>query len=213
MPNISEIARDWGVDRSYVSKCVNKRGCPSDSLENARDWRQAHASKRAPTSPRQIARIIAQKKDVHSPEARERRRQYYAAHPPPDDPLRASVDDAREAQQALRRLLAEAMIDQSDSVIAVRIANHTKALEALLEAEKRYREIMQSRSTLIPLDEVKDIARRGYDAIISGLSSLPQKMAARCNSQDPHHAMEILQSECTAILIDAKKIYASWFSA
>src|ERR1041385_9266923 len=109
MPNISEIARDWGVDRSYVSKCVNKRGCPTDSLENARDWRQAHASKRAPTSPRQIARIIAQKKDGHAPEARERRRQYHAPHPPPDDPLRTAGEESREPQQARRRLRAEAM--------------------------------------------------------------------------------------------------------
>src|SRR5262249_29435158 len=46
MPNISEIARDWGCDRSWVSRCVNKRGCPTDSLEAAREWRECYASSR-----------------------------------------------------------------------------------------------------------------------------------------------------------------------
>src|SRR5262249_48211110 len=50
MPTQSEIARDWGCGRSWVSRCVNKRGYPTDSLEAAREWRECYASSRASTA-------------------------------------------------------------------------------------------------------------------------------------------------------------------
>jgi hypothetical protein len=58
MPSISAIARDWGVSRPYVSKCVHQRDCPTTSLEAAREWRETCASKRPPTNPKQIARLL-----------------------------------------------------------------------------------------------------------------------------------------------------------
>jgi hypothetical protein len=50
MPSISAIARDWRVSRPYVSRCVNHRGCPTGSLEEARHWRKCYASRRASTA-------------------------------------------------------------------------------------------------------------------------------------------------------------------
>ena len=47
MVSISAIARDWGTSRPYVSRCVNRRGCPRTSLQEAREWRECHASMRA----------------------------------------------------------------------------------------------------------------------------------------------------------------------
>jgi len=49
MPSISAIARDWRVSRPYVSRCVNHRGCPTTSLQDARRWRACYASNRAST--------------------------------------------------------------------------------------------------------------------------------------------------------------------
>lgn len=215
MPNISEIARDWGCDRSYVSRQV-KKGCPTDSLENARDWRKANATKRAPTNPKQIAKSLAEEKGDDSPEARERRKKYYEAHPkakslpgPDEDEFYQSLHDAREARKEAYRLLSDAIVDGADDKIGVRLAVHTKALEAVHDAEKRYREEMEHRRILIPLNDAKDMARRGYDVMISRLSALPQNLASRVNPHDPHHAMDILQLECVGILSDARKAIAA----
>lgn len=38
----TEIARDWGTSRAYVSRCI-QRGCPVVSLEEARAWRVANS--------------------------------------------------------------------------------------------------------------------------------------------------------------------------
>ena len=46
MVSISAIARDWCVSRPYVSRCVNHRGCPKTSLQDAREWRECYASNR-----------------------------------------------------------------------------------------------------------------------------------------------------------------------
>jgi hypothetical protein len=45
--SISAIARDWGTSRPYVSRCVNHRGCPTTSLQGAREWRECYANTRA----------------------------------------------------------------------------------------------------------------------------------------------------------------------
>jgi hypothetical protein len=54
MPSRREIARDWGVAKSWVDKCVTQRGCPTSSLEEARKWREENA-RRAPTGRKFIA--------------------------------------------------------------------------------------------------------------------------------------------------------------
>jgi hypothetical protein len=77
MPSQREISRDWQTAPSYVAKCV-KRGCPTDSFENARAWRTANASKRATTSPKQIARLLAEERDFDAPKTRARRKKYSA---------------------------------------------------------------------------------------------------------------------------------------
>jgi hypothetical protein len=68
MPSISAIARDWHVSRPYVSRCVNHRGCPTGSLQEARDWRDLNACKRPPTNPKSIARATDDQGDKNSAE-------------------------------------------------------------------------------------------------------------------------------------------------
>jgi hypothetical protein len=61
-----QIARDWCVAKSYVDKCVTQRGCPTSSLEEARQWREENTKRRAPTDQKSIA-LQTEEKD--SPEA------------------------------------------------------------------------------------------------------------------------------------------------
>jgi hypothetical protein len=65
MPNIriSAIAKDWGTSRPYVSRCVNHRGCPTSSLQDAAEWRACYASKRP-----SVARETEKQGDTNSSE-------------------------------------------------------------------------------------------------------------------------------------------------
>ena len=188
---------------------------PLDSFEAAREFREAHASKRATTSPVQIARQLQEEKDEGSPKPRTRRkecsqRKLAQVHGQSDNSLDDALLAAIQASDEAFRLLGEAMIEGRDSVISARLSVHNKALETRFKAESAYREELGRRRILIALAEAKEIARRGYGVIIQRLNALPQNVAQRCNPADPARAITALECECTAILADAQKVYASW---
>jgi hypothetical protein len=68
MVSKAAISRDWHVSRPYVSRCVNHRGCPTGSLQEARVWRDLNARKRPPTNPKSIARATEDQGDNNSAE-------------------------------------------------------------------------------------------------------------------------------------------------
>jgi len=209
----AQIAADFGVSHQYVSKLV-KKGLPLDSYEAAREWKNAHASQRAPTHSAGIARQLIEEKDDDSPEARERRKKYFEDKPddarlPSENPLDDALDGVAQAFNESLRLLKEAMIEGRDNKIGVRLAVFNKAAEGLFRAEQSHREELERRRVLIPLAEAQDMARKGYDIILSRLAALPQNVAVRCNPHEPHRAMEALQEECTAIVANAQGVYAA----
>jgi hypothetical protein len=67
MASRREIARDWGVAKSWVDRCVTERGCPT-SLEEARKWREENTYRRAPTNQKSLARELAEEEDINSSE-------------------------------------------------------------------------------------------------------------------------------------------------
>ena len=177
-----EIAKDWQCAHSYVAKCV-KNGCPTDSFESARAWRKLHASKRATTSPKQLAKLVLQENNDDSPDAREHRKEFLNDRPegtrlPSDTPLEDAVLNARQAAAEAWRLLSESMTANQDDLIGVRLSVHNKALEALFKAESAYREELERRRILIPLAEAMEIARRGYEVILQRLNGSPAKRGA-----------------------------------
>jgi hypothetical protein len=132
MPSISEIARDWGTSRPYVSRCVNHLGCPTTSLEAAREWREICASKRPPTNPKQIAKIFED--DDNDSEC-----------PPTSiDSLHDALEAAIAAQEQAAWLLQEATGEANGSKMAMLIAVHNKALELRLKAEAQYRDALKT---------------------------------------------------------------------
>jgi len=189
------IARDWACSRAYVNQCV-KRGCPTDSFENARLWRDAHARKRAPTDPVQLARL--EEKTHRKPLGSN------APSQSMEDTLRNSCLAADEAW----RLLNEAMLEGKDSKISVRLSVHNKAVENRIKAESMIREEQERRNILIPLSKAQEITRIAFEVIIKRLSALPQNIAPRCNPHDPTHALEILEIECSGIINAAQKAVA-----
>jgi hypothetical protein len=208
----SQIAKNWRTSHQYVSQCVAK-GCPLTSYEDANQWRAAHASKRPPTNPGQIARQVSESADDDSPEARARRKKYFEDKPdgfpiPSKDPMDDTLRNSRYAAAEAFRLLAESMAEQRDSKISVRLGIHNKATEGYFRAEQAHREELERRRVLIPLSEAEDWTRKAFDVILSRLAALPQNLALRCNPSNPHTAMDALQEECTAIVADAQKVFA-----
>jgi hypothetical protein len=213
MPTAGQIAKEWGVAKSYVQRCI-KKGCPTD-FEGARLWRTANTSKRATTSPKQIAKLLAEEKDSDAPEARKKRKAYFANKPagyrlPSGDSLKNALSNAIEASEEAFRLLKEAMIEEKDQKISARLAVFNKSSENRFKAECSYREELERRRILIPLAEAMDMARRGYDVILQRLNTLPQNAAYQCNCADPSQAITALESECSAILRTAQEVYAAW---
>jgi hypothetical protein len=67
MASRREIARDWGVAKSWVDRCVTQRGCPT-SLVEARKWREENTYRRAPTNQKSLARVLPEEGDINSAE-------------------------------------------------------------------------------------------------------------------------------------------------
>jgi hypothetical protein len=110
MPSISAIARDWSVSRPYASRCINHLGCPTTSLEAARQWRQENASRRSPTNPRQIAKLLGEDDTDSNLIARREDSSEYKAKaysPLPIDSLHKAFKAAIVAQERAFGLLVE----------------------------------------------------------------------------------------------------------
>jgi hypothetical protein len=213
MPTQAEIARSFGVDRSYITRLV-KRGMPIDSFENSRAWKNANTSKRAPTNPVQLAKLVAEEKNDISltasrPRKRRLREKPRGTAPISADTLADALDSAVQAQKEAWRLLDEAMIEGKDSKIGIRLAVHNKAVDALFTAAREHREELERTRILIPLTEAMDLSRRGYDVVLARLRCLPQNIAPLCNPANAHHAMEILEAECNGIIADAQRVFAA----
>jgi hypothetical protein len=98
-------AKDWTI--------FSKRGCPTDTLANARLWRKAHTPRRASTHPKQIAQQVAEELDDDSQVARERRAEYLAERPEgsplPSTDLKEPLIHSIELEGEAYRMVHQAM--------------------------------------------------------------------------------------------------------
>src|SRR6266481_5419236 len=213
MPTISEYARAHGVSHQYISKLV-KKGMPLTTFEAADQFREAHANSKPPTNPTRIARTINEQHPhvslSNEPQQPVCRHRSNPAEHSSESALNMAVVNSRRTADEAWRLLYEAMIEGRASKIQVLLSIHNKAVDALFTAETAYRDELERRRILIPLTEAMGEARRGYEIILQRLRVLPQNVASLCNPADPARAITALEFECSAILEDAQKVYASW---
>jgi hypothetical protein len=196
MLTLAEIAKDWGCTPQYVSGCV-KKGCPKDSFELAREWRNANTVKQGKKGPHTFAFL------EDPPPRRQRLEDPWVPsnNGSLDEALEASVRSCNEAW----KLLDEAFLEGKPSKIGVWLNLHNKALEARVKVERMIREELERQKVLIPMTEAKTSVRRVCEIIVSRLGAMPQNIAPRVNPHNPDHAMEILQDECAGIIADAQK--------
>lgn len=76
------------------------------------------------------------------------------------------------------------------------------------QVEKQRESNSSEDCTLIPLVTARDMAWRGYDAILDLVLGLPKNVT--CDFSNPRIALASLESECTAILCKACEVYAAW---
>lgn len=194
MPSNRQIAADWGVTPSYVDRMV-KRGCPTDSFENARLWLAAN-TKRSRVMARK-AESLGEPKKVGSFE------------PIASDKLEDSLGGIKSAVRESGKLLSEALMEQRVQKVGAWISLHTRAVEARVKAESMVREELERNKILIPLNEAQAMARKGYQIILQRLSALPQNLSAKLNPADPAWAMDVLQQEVAGIISEAQQTFAA----
>ena len=195
MPSIRQIAFEWGCGRSYVQRCV-KRGCPTESFEAARLWRQANQQRprnpatQAGPNPTSDSEAVTKQNVANWRQI-------------PEDIGDDITLGSKEAVRQSWRLLREALIEGKVQNVGAWIAIHTRAVEANVKAESMVREELERQRILIPLSEAEETLRKVVGVMVSRLNALPQSVAARCNLTDPQ--MTILEEECAAILKDARQ--------
>ena len=110
-----------------------------------------------------------------------------------------------------------------------RCVNHRACPKSSLQEAREWRECYASRrpliarqskeqgdsnsskdTTLIPLAVARNIAWRGYDAILDLVLELPKNVATECNPSNPQLALATLEAECTYILCKAGDVYTPW---
>jgi hypothetical protein len=205
----AQVAKDWNVSHQYVSVCV-KRGCPLSSFQDARLWRSAHASRRGPTSQKQLARLVAEESDNDSAQPSEGRRNCAenGASTASVTDLEHSLVHAIELENEVYRLARQAMAEERESLIQVRVAIHNKAMEGRLKIETMIQELQEKRKTLVPFDAATAIYRKGLDVIMRKVRRLGQEKAAACNPQNPHHALAILENWIEEMIAEVRAQYS-----
>lgn len=226
----AEIARDWGTSRAYVSKCVGK-GCPTSSLEAAREWRQNNATYgvgyRSKSRPKQTSEKRSETSTLDENESPPPENRVGESPPPGSSPpiadsirvsrssvdlrsLESSLQAAIVVEQEAYSLVRKAQEEEGKtSVLEARIRAYNSARDGRFAAERAFREEMERQRVLVPLAEAKALCRRGYDVIVPLLRSLPKNASALCNPSEPLHAARILEREVEAIIAQAQAEYAA----
>lgn len=190
-----EIAKFLGVSRPRVSQLMAE-GCPNTSIEAVEQWRTETGFKRVPTNNQTS-------KFADDPPRKGRKRT-------PQKP--SNTDDS--LKDALNNAIAVsngAFIDYEDARVnrlatrSVRLSEHNKAVEMRLKAEKAYREELERRKLLVPIQEATDMCRRTMEPVLRRLKKIPQEVGPQCNPQDALTAVRILEAEINGVIAIGRK--------
>ena len=197
MPSHRDLARDWGCAKSYVDRCV-KRGCPTESYEASRLWREANTD-RTRISPRRLETMAKEGVSKKSPMGEA------GKIPDNDESLEDTLQGIKMAVHESRDELRRSLIEGKAQKIGAWISLHTRAVEARVKLESMVREELERQKVLIPVAEAQTLTRKVVGVIVARLMSLPQNVAPRCNLTNPDLVMTILEDECAAILKAAQQ--------
>ena len=193
MPSQTEIARHWGVSQPYVAKLV-KKGCPTNSLRAADNWRDANARQRAPTNAKRDCKFAVVERIP--------RRKFLTILKPSNtgDSLLDVLNNCITVANCAFEEFDHARINNLPTMSA-RISDHSSALIAFFKVEKMYRQEQERQSVLVNKHDILAMVRRCMDAVLKRLRRLPQECGPQCASQDPVRSYEILQRAVDEVLV------------
>lgn len=206
-----DIARDWGTSRAYASKKVSE-GCPTDSLEAARAWRQAHAtrgigtrSKLPPPAPDEIsASPLVTSNAPPAPSIVPLALHVELAS------LESSLAAAITVEEQAHRLVNEAMRPgEKSSVLESRIRAYSVACKNRSEREAAVREELERRKIVVRMDEAKALFGRGLMDMVPKLRALGSMIGIRCNQDNPVLAADTIDAAVRSILASGERAYAA----
>ena len=135
MPSQTEIARHWGVSQPYVAKLV-KKGCPTNSLRAADNWRNANARQRAPTNAKGSCKFAVVERIP--------RRKFLTILKPSNtgDSLLDVLNNCLTVANCAFEEYDHARLNNSPTLSA-RISDHSRALMAYIKMERLYRQALE----------------------------------------------------------------------
>lgn len=190
-----EIAKFLGVSQPRVSQLFAE-GCPNSSIEAVEKWRQETGFKRVPTNTQTS-------KFADDPPRKGRKR---TARKPSQ-----TNDSLLDALKNAIAVSDGAFLDYEDARVnrlatrSIRLSEHNKAVDMRLKAEKAYREELERRKLLVPIQEAMDICRRTMEPVLRRLKKIPQEVGPQCNPQDPLMAVKILEAEINSVIAVGRK--------
>jgi len=195
------VAADWGVKAPYVHQKV-KEGCPLDSLEAARAWRQANCKYGVgyrSKSAKQSGAIVP------TPTKKEpKAKQHY--HNAPVGKL-AALEDSLESAIANERLADEQVASASPNMLAVAIGAANKAREGRLKTEEMIQKLREREKITITMDAAKAMMRRTFIPLLNRLRSLGRDIAFEVNPSDDVHAEKVITEKMEALIAELRIAY------
>lgn len=207
---LAQIAADWGTSVAYVSRMKTEKGCPVDSIEAARAWREEQArggvgfrsKKKSPAAGEADGDggLAEEGGDDEPPRRGWPRRKSLRQM---DASLRASIEIEEEAKHLVDRAIA----NQQVSKLPLLIQAYNKAKEGRLQSEKLVLEIQQKARVLVPFDDARELFNKGWSALLSRLRSVPTVAAPKVCPEDDVTAEKIIRAELEKAIADGQKTY------
>ena len=216
---VSQIAQEWGTTRAYVYKLA-KKGCPTDSIEAATEWRSANAKLgvgyRSFGGLRPDAEFSEGENGESGKGAGVAKQTtnwgagaYHKARVNVKT-IEKSLKQAIEIERMAAEVVESAQANPEKLVTAINAYN--KALANRMDAEKRVLEYQEARKVLISFDAAKQLINRAWTPLLARLRSAPKRAAMKANPSDDALAEMVFSEEIEAAIAEGQASYGEVFA-
>jgi len=216
---VAQIAQEWGTTRAYVYKLA-KKGCPTDSIEAASEWRSANAKLgvgyRSSGGLRPDAEFSEEKNSeagigvgVAKQTTNWGSGSYHKTRVNVKT-VEKSLKQAIEIERMAAEVVESAQANPEKLVTAINAYN--KALANRMDAEKRVLEYQEARKVLISFDAAKQLINRAWTPLLARLRSAPKRAAMKANPSDDALAEMVFSEEIEAAIAEGQASYGEVFA-
>ena len=214
---VSQIAQEWGTTRAYVYKLA-KKGCPTDSIEAATEWRSANAklgvgyrssgglgpdTEFSEGENGESGKGAGVAKQTTNWGSGSRARVNVKT-------VEKSLKQAIEIERMAAEVVESAQANPEKLVTAINAYN--KALANRMDAEKRVLEYQEARKVLISFDAAKQLINRAWTPLLARLRSAPKRAAMKANPSDDSLAEMVFSEEIEAAIAEGQASYGEVFA-